>query len=267
MKKLFCIIAVIAFAYLPNFSASAQERMEFGYNTNSIRPIKNDNQFFRKTLWYIIDLREKQNQPLNARGFEITRLLIDAVQSGLLRPFTDDRLNERLSLEEFNNRLTISTSAPTEEELLFGGQDDPWGEETESVAPAAPAYYLPGKDLYLLELKEDIIFDKTRSRMYRDIQSITMILPAERTSIGVDNPSQLFLSKKSLKMCSEITRVPFGSTTKIRGSTAIWRKPLNCACFAGTSTNTPTAMMKPSPIYHRGTRNLRYMLPYAQNTD
>ncbi len=79
MKKLFCIIAVIAFVYLPNFSASAQERMEFGYNTNSIRPIKNDNQFFRKTLWYIIDLREKQNQPLNARGFEITRLLIDAV--------------------------------------------------------------------------------------------------------------------------------------------------------------------------------------------
>ncbi len=113
----------------------------------------------------------------------------------MLRPFTDDRLNERLSLEEFNNRLTISTSAPTEEELLFG-QDDPWGEDTEVATPAAPAYYLPGKDLYLLELKEDIIFDKTRSRMYRDIQSITMILPAERTTIGVDKPIATFSFKE-----------------------------------------------------------------------
>lgn len=50
MKKSFCIIAFVAFAYLPILSVLAQERMEFGYNPNSVRPIKNDNQFFRKSL-------------------------------------------------------------------------------------------------------------------------------------------------------------------------------------------------------------------------
>ena len=53
------------------------------------------------------------------------------------------------------------------------------------VAAAAPApapkslanEYRP-KDLYEMEIKEDMIFDKKRSRMYHDIKSITLLVPS-----------------------------------------------------------------------------------------
>ncbi|MCS7018518.1 MAG: gliding motility protein GldN [Cytophagales bacterium] len=175
----------------------AQEREEFGYNQHSLRPIKTSDQLFKKTLWYLIDLREKQNKPLNAKGYELTGLLIEAVKQGLLRPFTDDNLNERLSLDEFMTRIT--KQKPTQEDELFpdmGEDDDMWSNETEQSTTNEPVYYLPGKELYLIELKEDLIFDKKRSRMYRDIQTIKLILPAEVNLTGVDKEIATFLYKE-----------------------------------------------------------------------
>ncbi len=47
------------------------------------------------------------------------------------------------------------------------------------VAPPKPASYeYRSKDLYQLELKEDMIFDKKRSRMYHDIKSIGILVPS-----------------------------------------------------------------------------------------
>ncbi len=54
--------------------------------------------------------------------------------------------------------------------------------ETVAVAPPAPpkpaSYEYRAKDLYQMELKEDMIFDKKRSRMYHDIKSITLLVPS-----------------------------------------------------------------------------------------
>ena len=70
--------------------------------------------------------------------------------------------------------------------------------ETVAVA-AAPApvpvgnQYRP-KDLYEVELKEDMIFDKKRSRMYHDIKSLTLHVPstlASNTS-GIEKPIASF---------------------------------------------------------------------------
>ncbi len=54
--------------------------------------------------------------------------------------------------------------------------------ETVAVAPPPPPVvaanqYRP-KDLYEMELKEDMIFDKKRSRMYHDIKSLTLLVPS-----------------------------------------------------------------------------------------
>jgi hypothetical protein len=46
-------------------------------------------------------------------------------------------------------------------------------------------YYFP-KELSILEIREDAIFDKQRSRLYYDIQSITIIIPANKTTAGFD---------------------------------------------------------------------------------
>ena len=50
------------------------------------------------------------------------------------------------------------------------------------------------KDIYEMELKEDMIFDKKRSRMYHDIKSITLLVPstlASNTS-GIEKPIGTF---------------------------------------------------------------------------
>jgi gliding motility associated protien GldN len=70
------------------------------------------------------------------------------------------------------------------------GDDTGWGdEETTSDAQAGDAsatsamasmdYFFPG-DVSVLEIMEDWVFDKRRSRLFYDIQSITLILPAEK---------------------------------------------------------------------------------------
>ncbi|HEX8350181.1 MAG TPA: gliding motility protein GldN [Hymenobacter sp.] len=64
-------------------------------------------------------------------------------------------------------------------------------------AKAAPASlgneYRP-KDLYEMELKEDMIFDKKRSRMYHDIQSITLLVPSTLAAnvSGIEKPIATF---------------------------------------------------------------------------
>ncbi len=60
--------------------------------------------------------------------------------------------------------------------------------------PAALANEYRFKDLYELELKEDMIFDKKRSRMYHDIKSITLLVPSTLASnkSGIEKPIGTF---------------------------------------------------------------------------
>jgi gliding motility associated protien GldN len=67
-----------------------------------------------------------------------------------------------------------------------------------AAAPAAPAApigneYRP-KDIYEMEVKEDMIFDKKRSRMYHDIKSITLLVPSTLPSntSGIEKPIGTF---------------------------------------------------------------------------
>ena len=69
--------------------------------------------------------------------------------------------------------------------------------DTVAVA-AAPAFsgdeYFP-KELNILEVKEDWIFDRKRSRLYYDIQSVTMLLPADKNAAGYEKPIASFKYK------------------------------------------------------------------------
>lgn len=53
-------------------------------------------------------------------------------------------------------------------------------------AVGAEAYEYFPTDLNVLEIKEDYIFDKRRSRPYFDIKTISMIIPAAKTAAGFD---------------------------------------------------------------------------------
>lgn len=78
-----------------------------------------------------------------------------------------------------------SDSATTQQDQGGG-----WGDQA-SLAANTEDEFFPNQ-LSLLELKEDWIFDKKRSRLYYDIQTITIVLPADQTELGIEKPIASF---------------------------------------------------------------------------
>ena len=158
---------------------------------------------YRKSIWRVIDLREKQNKPMFANNHQITKIIVDAVKAGKLQPYRGDSLIASFTLDEFNKKLIVPDAAPTlsdeEKKLGFSEEADAgggWGDDAAgggaAAKPAATAYEYFAQDLYQMELKEDMVFDKKRSRMYHEIQSITLVIPAAKTPKGYDIPIATF---------------------------------------------------------------------------
>lgn len=206
ISSLFALFIVLAGV------ATAQEKDEFGYNINSLRPIHEDDQLWRRTVWVRMDCKEKQNKPFFAKNNEITKVIIEAVKAGILRPYQNDSLNTRMSYESFIENLTIpgTDEGLSEEEKEMGfGTEDGWGDsgwdegadgggdkEADAAVPASSNEFFP-KDISILNIRIDLIFDKKRSRWYRDIQAITLILPAEKnTAKGIDQDIASFSYKE-----------------------------------------------------------------------
>ena len=83
--------------------------------------------------------------------------------------------------------------APTEIPKDTVVAPDPFDQQLATVTEEIE--FLP-KQISLLEVKEDWIFDKKRSRPYFDIQTITMVLPAEENqALGLEIPIASFKYK------------------------------------------------------------------------
>ncbi len=209
---------------------SAQERdNNYGRNPNSVRPIDDSNIMWKTRLWRRMDLKEKQNSPFFSKNNEITKYIIEWVQSGVLQAYKNDSLTSKLTKEQFLKNLEMegefNANALSEEEKkagfgggandksssddgwggggaskdkkpAAGGSDDGWGGTTKTAtkpdgfsntpSPTADAYYYFAKDIDVLEIREDAIFDRQRSRLYFDIQAITILIPAAKTKQGFD---------------------------------------------------------------------------------
>lgn len=181
-----------------------------GYNENSIRPIHETDQLYKTRIWRRMDLKEKQNKPFFSTNREITKVIINSVLNGTLYPYTSDSLNQRMSKEQFIENLTIPSDGPalSEDEIAMGfGQqeetqessEDGWGggwgdtasegqgaegtstpsAEPESSSEANLNNMFFATDVSILEIMEDVVFDKQRGRQYYSIQSVSMILPPE----------------------------------------------------------------------------------------
>lgn len=174
-----------------------------GYvNPNSVRGIHSSDIMYKKSVLRQLDLREKQNKSLFSRNKEITRIIIDAVKEGKLKVYATDSLDKGRSLtkEEFLDKIKVPNqeAEKTAEELEFeranaaDAANDPFASGNQTVA-SGPAFFEP-KDLFLIQITEDFLFDKQRSRAYWDIQSIQIIVPAELNQ-KVDLPAGTFKYK------------------------------------------------------------------------
>lgn len=193
-------------------SEVAQEyraELEEQYNPNSINPIPKYEHHYKRRVWRTIDLYEKQNKGFFSNNGEITKLIIDAVKSGEITDvYMSDSLTTKISKEQFLGRLVQSQGAVydqwdptrnwyTDEIASYNGRNyrvlvdntgknpetspDEWALTSEGKA----IDYLP-RDMNILRLVEDVIFDKRRSRLYYDILAIQIIVPGSKTSTQVD---------------------------------------------------------------------------------
>jgi gliding motility associated protien GldN len=193
-------------------SEVAQEyraELEEQYNPNSINPIPKYEHHYKRRVWRTIDLYEKQNKGFFSNNGEITKLIIDAVKSGEITDiFASDSLTTKISKDQFLGRLVQSAGAQydpwdptrnwyTDEITTYNGKNyralvdntgknpettpDEWALTSEGKA----VDYLP-RDMNILRLVEDVIFDKRRSRLYYDMQAIQIIVPGSKTTTQVD---------------------------------------------------------------------------------
>ncbi|TGD78383.1 gliding motility protein GldN [Hymenobacter wooponensis] len=254
MNKFLSFAALTAGLAL-SVAASAQEQATTASSNGSYRPIPNSDIMFRKTIWRAIDLREKQNKPMFSEGREISKVILDAVKRGELQAYRNDSLTSTFSSKEVTSNVSYAeaNAGLSDEERAAGftedtGADD-WGPkpaatkrpklgangkplkdskgriiyETVAAAPAkpaaAPSYEYRPKDIYQMELKEDMIFDKKRSRMYHDIKCITLLVPSTLSSnvSGIEKPIGTF-------KYSDLVKVFRANPDK-----AIWFNPQNDA--------------------------------------
>ncbi|MFM1913048.1 MAG: hypothetical protein RIR51_886 [Bacteroidota bacterium] len=212
----------ISFILTLGFNSFSQEVDIDDRLNNSIRPIAEEDILYMTQLWRRMDMNEKMNRPFFANGHELSKFLIEWVNAGVIKAYKNDSLKTELSIADFKENLKIDIQnadaqlSESEKQAGFGGDevngqsgvDDGWGGGTSSESTSKPLAEDDGfntspvtasseefffaKDLTIVELKEDAIIDRKRSRLYFDIQSITLIVPASKTVAGFDKPVASF---------------------------------------------------------------------------
>ncbi len=222
--KRFWIIGALALFMAVSSPVVAQEKSQ-EYNENSVRPIRESDILLKKRVWRRIDLKEKQNKPFFAFNNEISKIMLEAVKAGVLTPYANDSLKTRMSREDFLDNLQMPNTevALTEEEKAMGfteESNDGWdtnsgwdnngsannnGTANNAAADTAATgnttastsntnEFLPGQ-ITILELMEDMIFDKRRSRLYWDVQGVKLVIPASQFETGLERVVAVFKYK------------------------------------------------------------------------
>jgi gliding motility associated protien GldN len=187
---------------------------EAQYNPNSLDPIAKYEQHYKVRVWRELDLREKQNKGFFANNGQITKLITEAAIAGeIAEVYQSDSLKSKYTKEQFVGRMVFQEAAPpppawdpassylTGDPVSFNGKNyesdidnniginpgnAPNGEWRVSNAGKAITF-LPNQ-IYRINLCEDIIFDKRRSRLYYDIQALELLVFDENkglfTSLG-----------------------------------------------------------------------------------
>jgi gliding motility associated protien GldN len=208
---LLSVVSVYAFAQAEVESSEVnqafKEEMEDQYNPNSINPIALYEQHYKVRVWRNIDLLEKQNKGFFAKNGEISKIIMDAITSGeLVDIYVSDSLTTKMSKEDFMKRLQQeqATDYPqwdpakdfyTDDIITYNGKNyralqDSRGANPETAADSwtgtseGKALNYVSSDVSNIQLMEDVIFDRRRSRLYYDMQALELSVPGSKTKTG-----------------------------------------------------------------------------------
>jgi gliding motility associated protien GldN len=203
-------------AVTPTAPATTPQTAVAGATTNgnpSVRPTPEGDIMFKRTLWRVVNLKEKQNKPMFALNHEISRLIIDAVKSGELPAYKNDSLTKLITVPEFQTNLQKQATLSAEELESIDQARREWVEMenlkkkqnrnyqvqpfNEASVSGGIADYLPS-EIDKMELKENVIFDKKRSQLKYDIQAVSLIV--KDASSGFDKTLASFAYKDLAKV-------------------------------------------------------------------
>lgn len=145
---------------------------------------------WKKTVWRRMDMEEKMNKPFFSKNGELSRLLIQAVDEGLLTPYRSDSCINFMPDIIFVSNISVER----EDNPFVGGgfnsggfdsfDDNEGGGEEDLGASEEPKLEAIPEDLFsILYIKEDVVFDRNRSRMYNYIRTLSIALPRDASSI------------------------------------------------------------------------------------
>ena len=201
LYKIFVLFVLLSISSVDNTYSQAE--VSNGYNPLSLRQVHESYLMWKRTLWRRVDLKEKQNKPFFAMNRELSKIIISAVERGVLIPYRSDSVNDAnvMSREDFLINIQ-QENLDAEDDFDDGGfeddpfaaafEDDPFAtdEEEEETGPI----FIPNREFSIFEIKEDLYFDRIHSRIYFDIQSISMYLPGDSfyNLTGVEKPVASF---------------------------------------------------------------------------
>ena len=174
LSKIFVLFVLLSISSVDN--SYAQAEVADGYNPLSLRQVHESYVMWKRTLWRRIDMNEKQNKPFFAKNRELSKIIIDAVERGVLIPYTSDSVDVIMDPVEWKRALVLQDDAAIQCETDANGcnySGCPGDFGFEECKPEIEQK-IPNADFSTFTIKEDLYFDRIHSRIYFDIQSISM---------------------------------------------------------------------------------------------
>lgn len=176
MKKLSYALIVSTLLTIFSITVYAQEVR----TAPAIKPKVIESQvLFKKTIWRRMDLKERQNRPFFSINGELTAVIIEAAKKGLIFPYDNDSCTTRLPLKVFEERISQEDDSG-DDPNAGADPDDPFAQlNQQNATPENDGpIWIPANEFDNLQIKEDLFFDRLRSRMYYDIKAVTLYLPS-----------------------------------------------------------------------------------------
>jgi gliding motility associated protien GldN len=170
-----------------------------GYNNNSTHPIHESQIMYKRTIWRTLDLKEKQNRPFMAENNQLVKILFDGLKANKIKAYKNDSVMVELKYAEFENGVTEKNNTMTLDELALAKKaiNDQYinkqitkeqrDEQIAQLDAAMANNLIPAYKFTQIEMKEDLIFDRKHSKMYYDIQCLTIVLPPQNANPNDSN--------------------------------------------------------------------------------
>jgi hypothetical protein len=196
-------------------------------NPNSLEKIPYYEQLYRFRVNRVIDLGEKQNAGFNSRKSSISKLIIDLLGEGKLHTYGGnlgdpadfkEAVADTTALKMADNYVKSQTQGEWDAKKdylagdmvifqgnVFRARNNVTGSPTNANPSASGALYedlgpmtvnLSPQNIVGLELIEDVVFDKRRSRLYYDILAFGIVLQEENSLEKM--ASRFYISYKEL---------------------------------------------------------------------